>query len=201
MVAVIPSRMASTRFPGKPLADAKPARPMVQHVYEQCRHPRLTRSIASIVATDDRRSSSRRSRRFGGEAVMTSPDHPNGTSRIAEVAESAIPCSIVVNVQGDEPMIDPEAIDLAVDQNAAGGRSRTLRWRLWPARSPRTRTPTTRISSRPCVKQGRPSPRPSREKAISTRPDFGDIPEGNPAASPRRSLRLRTRLSPALRER
>jgi 3-deoxy-manno-octulosonate cytidylyltransferase (CMP-KDO synthetase) len=51
---------------------------------------------------------------FGGEAVMTSPDHPNGTSRVAEVAKS-IPCIIVVNVQGDEPMIDPEVIDLAVE--------------------------------------------------------------------------------------
>ncbi len=110
VVAVIPARMASTRFPGKPLA-SKTGRPMIQHVHERASRATLVDRV--LVATDDRAIHDAVTG-FGGEAIMTSAAHPNGTSRIAEAIE-AIPCSIVVNVQGDEPMIDPKTIDLAVE--------------------------------------------------------------------------------------
>ncbi len=109
VVAVIPARMASTRFPGKPLAD-ETGKPMIQHVCEQAAKATLVDRV--LVATDDQRILDA-VERFGGEAVLTDAEHPNGTSRIAEVAEG-LDCSIVVNVQGDEPLIDPHTIDLAV---------------------------------------------------------------------------------------
>jgi len=109
VVAVIPSRMASTRFPGKPLAAAS-GKPMVQHVHERASAARLVDKV--IVATSDPEIIEAVDA-FGGEAVMTDPGHTNGTSRIAEVAEG-LSCEIIVNVQGDEPMIDPETIDLVV---------------------------------------------------------------------------------------
>ena len=108
-VVVIPSRYASSRFPGKPLALIA-GRPMIQHVYERARRARLVDTV--LVATDDERIADA-VRAFGGEAVMTSPDHPTGTDRIAEVV-AGIECDIVVNVQGDEPCIAPEAIDAMV---------------------------------------------------------------------------------------
>lgn len=110
VVAVIPSRMASTRFPGKPLADAT-GKPMVQHVYERAL---AAESIDRVLVATSDEAIIDAVRAFGGEAVLTAADHPNGTSRIAEVITN-LPCAIVVNVQGDEPMIDPEAIDLVVD--------------------------------------------------------------------------------------
>ena len=109
VVAVIPARMASTRFPGKPLA-AETGKPMIQHVCEQAKKARLVDRV--LVATDDRRILEA-VHGFGGEAVLTSSEHPNGTSRIAEVAEQ-LAAAVVVNVQGDEPMIDPDTIDLVV---------------------------------------------------------------------------------------
>ena len=109
VVAVIPARMASTRFPGKPLA-CETGKPMIQHVHEQATRATLVDRV--VVATDDQAIHDAVID-FGGEALMTSPKHPNGTSRIAEAIEG-IPCSIVVNVQGDEPMIDPATIDLAI---------------------------------------------------------------------------------------
>ena len=108
-VAVIPTRMASTRFPGKALADAT-GKPMVQHVFERASEARLIDRV--LVATDDQRILEA-VERFGGEAVMTAEAHPNGTSRIAEVAQD-LECAMIVNVQGDEPMIEPETIDLLV---------------------------------------------------------------------------------------
>lgn len=121
-LAVIPARFASTRFPGKPLADAT-GKPLIRHVVERVR---LTRSIGRIiVATDDRRILDA-VRSFGCEAVMTG-EHPNGTSRIAEVVaslgEHVEPGQIIVNVQGDEPDIEPSVIDelvagLAADPDA-----------------------------------------------------------------------------------
>jgi 3-deoxy-manno-octulosonate cytidylyltransferase (CMP-KDO synthetase) len=108
-VVVIPSRYASSRFPGKPLVPIA-GRPMIQHVYERARQARLVDTV--LVATDDERIADA-VRTFGGEAVMTSPDHPTGTDRIAEVV-AEIDCDIVVNVQGDEPCIAPEAIDAMV---------------------------------------------------------------------------------------
>lgn len=109
-LAVIPARFASTRFPGKPLADAT-GKPLIRHVVERVR---LTRSVGRIiVATDDRRILDA-VRAFGCEAVMTG-EHSNGTSRIAEVVASlgqhVEPEQIIVNVQGDEPDIEPAVID------------------------------------------------------------------------------------------
>lgn len=107
-VAVIPARFGSTRFPGKPLA-AKTGKPLIQHVYEQAAKARSVDRI--IVATDDRRIADAVIA-FGGEAVMTG-EHPNGTSRIAEVA-ATLTCEVIVNVQGDEPAMEPGLIDAAV---------------------------------------------------------------------------------------
>lgn len=110
VIAVIPARFGSTRFPGKPLV-ARTGKPLIQHVCEQAAKSRSVGRI--IVATDDDRILAA-VRGFGGEAVMTREDHPNGTSRIAEVA-AGLDCEIIVNVQGDEPSIEPELIDAAVD--------------------------------------------------------------------------------------
>jgi len=113
-VAVIPARFGSTRFPGKPLAD-RTGKPLIQHVYEQViRARRLDRVV---VATDDDRIL-QAVRRFGGEAVMTRGDHLNGTTRAAE-AVANIDADPVVNVQGDEPDIDPSHIDRAMETLAA----------------------------------------------------------------------------------
>ncbi|HCD31021.1 MAG TPA: 3-deoxy-manno-octulosonate cytidylyltransferase, partial [Phycisphaerales bacterium] len=110
-VAVIPARYQSSRFPGKPLAD-ETGKPLIQHVVEQVRKARLIDQI--IVATDDQRIFDA-VKAFGGDVMMTSSDHPNGTSRIAEVAAN-LPedADLIVNVQGDEPDIEPEVIDQLV---------------------------------------------------------------------------------------
>lgn len=109
VTAVIPARYASTRFPGKPLADIL-GKPMIQRVYERTA---LSQSVTRvIVATDDERIR-RAVEGFGGEVRMTRPDHPTGTDRLAEVA-AGIETDLVVNVQGDEPLIDPRMIDQAV---------------------------------------------------------------------------------------
>ena len=108
VAAVIPARWASSRFPGKPLAGIL-GKPMIQCVVEQARKAETIREV--IVATDDRRIFDA-VKGFGGEAMMTSPDHASGTDRVAEASQS-LDCEIVVNVQGDEPMIPPENIDLA----------------------------------------------------------------------------------------
>jgi len=109
IVAVIPSRFGSTRFPGKSLALIRD-KPMVQWVYERAKRSTLLDRV--IVATDDQRIL-KAVKAFGGEAVMTGAEHATGTDRIAEVART-IDCDIVVNVQGDEPLIDPDMIDAAV---------------------------------------------------------------------------------------
>ncbi|MDR1990349.1 MAG: 3-deoxy-manno-octulosonate cytidylyltransferase [Acidobacteriaceae bacterium] len=106
IVAVIPARYASTRFPGKPLADIN-GRPMIEHVYR--RVAASTRVSRVIVATDDLRIATR-VMEFGGQVKLTSIDHQSGTDRLAEVA-AGLTCDILVNVQGDEPLIDPRAID------------------------------------------------------------------------------------------
>jgi 3-deoxy-manno-octulosonate cytidylyltransferase (CMP-KDO synthetase) len=110
IVAIIPARFGSTRLPGKPLSDIH-GKPMIQHVYERARRARRVDRV--LVATDDARIADA-VREFGGEAVMTSPDHASGTDRLAEAAR-AVDAEIVVNVQGDEPMLDPSAIDAAVE--------------------------------------------------------------------------------------
>lgn len=112
IVAIIPARLGSTRFPGKVLA-AETGKPLIQHVVERAwRSSRLSRVI---VATDDDRVASAVSA-FGGEIVMTRADHPNGTSRLGEAAArlNLKPHDIIVNVQGDEPEIESEAIDAAI---------------------------------------------------------------------------------------
>lgn len=111
VVVVIPARYASTRFPGKALAKIR-GKPMVQWVYERASKARKVSRV--IVATDDERIL-KAVKAFGGEAVMTSPEHPTGTDRVAEVAECFLPyADAIVNVQGDEPLIEPAEIDAAV---------------------------------------------------------------------------------------
>jgi 3-deoxy-manno-octulosonate cytidylyltransferase (CMP-KDO synthetase) len=110
-VAIIPARWASTRFPGKPLAMLA-GRPLVQHVWERClRAKKLSRVI---VATDDMRIAEV-AFDFGAEVTLTSPKHPTGSDRLAEVAKKLTGVSIILNVQGDEPLIDPRLIDRLVD--------------------------------------------------------------------------------------
>jgi 3-deoxy-manno-octulosonate cytidylyltransferase (CMP-KDO synthetase) len=105
-IGIIPARYGSTRLPGKPLKDIC-GKPMIQHVYERaCRARSLDRVI---VATDDVRIADV-VRSFGGEAELTRADHPTGSDRVAEIAKKH-DCGIVVNIQGDEPMILPEIID------------------------------------------------------------------------------------------
>jgi 3-deoxy-manno-octulosonate cytidylyltransferase (CMP-KDO synthetase) len=109
VLAVIPARYQATRLPGKILADIA-GRPMIEHVYR--RASSASRVHAVIVATDDERIAAA-VRAFGGAALLTRADHASGTDRIAEVV-GQLPCRAVVNVQGDEPLIDPETIDAAV---------------------------------------------------------------------------------------
>jgi 3-deoxy-D-manno-octulosonate cytidylyltransferase len=109
VLAVIPVRWGSTRFPGKALADLS-GRPLVEHVW---RHATAARSIDRVVvATDDERIRAAVTA-FGGEAVMTADTHQSGTDRVAEVALTT-PCRIVVNIHGDEPLLGPGARDAAV---------------------------------------------------------------------------------------
>jgi 3-deoxy-manno-octulosonate cytidylyltransferase (CMP-KDO synthetase) len=105
-IVVIPARYASTRFPGKPLALLK-GMPIIQHVYQNSLNAKLANEV--VVATDSE-TIFEKVLSFGGKAVMTSPEHQSGTDRIAEVA-AALNCDIMVNVQGDEPLIRPEMID------------------------------------------------------------------------------------------
>lgn len=109
VIVVIPSRYGSTRLPGKPLVQLA-GKPMVQHVYERAKRAQTVHRV--IVATDDQRIMDAVAA-FGGEARMTRSDHRTGTERIAEVAVHE-PGDVFVNVQGDEPLIDPVAIDTAV---------------------------------------------------------------------------------------
>ena len=105
-IAIIPARYASTRFEGKPLADIL-GKPMVQHVYERASQSKLLNAV--IVATDDHRIYDA-VKSFGGNVEMT-PDCPTGTDRVTIVAKK-IECDTVVNIQGDEPLLEPEQIDL-----------------------------------------------------------------------------------------
>ncbi|MDQ2733128.1 MAG: 3-deoxy-manno-octulosonate cytidylyltransferase [Armatimonadota bacterium] len=109
-IGVIPARFASTRFPGKPLALIG-GKPMIQWVYEGARKARSLQRV--LVATDDERIAEA-VRSFGGESMLTSAEHACGTDRLAEVAGRAPNAGILVNIQGDEPLIRPESIDLAV---------------------------------------------------------------------------------------
>jgi len=110
IIAIIPARYASTRFPGKPLAMIN-GKPIIQYVFEAASKASLINRV--IVATDDERIF-RKVKEFGGEAWMTSSNHISGTDRISEVAKK-IDADIIVNVQGDEPLIEPEVINQAVE--------------------------------------------------------------------------------------
>lgn len=102
---VIPARMASTRFPGKPLCDLA-GKPMVQWVFERSMESGVADKV--LIATPDQEIVDR-CKAFGADAMLTRPDHPSGTDRIAEVAEKH-PADVYVNVQGDEPLINPLSI-------------------------------------------------------------------------------------------
>jgi 3-deoxy-manno-octulosonate cytidylyltransferase (CMP-KDO synthetase) len=108
-VAVIPARFASTRFPGKPLADLG-GRPLIEHVYRNVADCRAIGTV--VVATDDERIK-QAVEAFGGRVQMTHAAHVSGTDRVAEVARG-LDCDIVVNVQGDEPLVDPRMIEEAL---------------------------------------------------------------------------------------
>ena len=105
IIGIVPARYASTRFPGKLLAPIA-GKPLIQHVVERCKKAKSLNEV--IVATDDARIAGV-AKKFC-RVEMTRADHPSGTDRIAEVAAHC-PCDAVVNIQGDEPMIDPAVID------------------------------------------------------------------------------------------
>jgi 3-deoxy-manno-octulosonate cytidylyltransferase (CMP-KDO synthetase) len=110
IVAIIPARFASTRLPGKPLSLIQ-GKTMIERVHERARAAKRPDRV--LVATDDERIAAA-VRGFGGEAFLTSPHHASGTDRLAEVART-LEAEIVVNVQGDEPLLDPAGIDAAAE--------------------------------------------------------------------------------------
>lgn len=109
IAAIIPARYQASRFPGKPLAKIA-GKTMIKRVHEQVKKVRGLDRV--IVATDDDRIRAE-VERFGGEFVMTRNDHPSGTDRLAEVAEKHPEIDVIVNVQGDEPLIDPLNVEQA----------------------------------------------------------------------------------------
>ena len=110
VLGVIPARYASTRLPGKPLVPLA-GKPMIEHVWSRVRQASLLSGV--VVATDDDRIGAA-VRAFGGEVALTRSDHRSGTERVAEVAFLHKDADVLVNVQGDEPLIEPAAIDQAV---------------------------------------------------------------------------------------
>jgi 3-deoxy-manno-octulosonate cytidylyltransferase (CMP-KDO synthetase) len=109
-IAIIPARLESTRLPGKILIEIE-GKSLIQHVYERVKQAATLRRI--IVATDSAKIAET-VEKFGGTAMRTRGDHQSGTDRLAEVANQLDPDAIIVNVQGDEPMIEPAVIDQAV---------------------------------------------------------------------------------------
>lgn len=108
IIGIIPARYASTRFPGKPLIDIE-GKSMIQRVYEQASKAKALTDV--VVATDDERIK-QHVEAFGGKAVMTSEDHPSGTDRCWDALQQMDgEYKYVVNIQGDEPFIDPQQID------------------------------------------------------------------------------------------
>ena len=126
-IGVIPSRWGSTRFPGKPLHNIC-GKPMVQWVVEAVKRARTLDDV--IVATDDERIASA-VRSFGGTAVMTPSDLPSGTDRVARAAAPVADDDIIINIQGDEPLIDPVLIDQLADRMASD-----LKWSMATAACP-----------------------------------------------------------------
>jgi 3-deoxy-manno-octulosonate cytidylyltransferase (CMP-KDO synthetase) len=115
VLAVIPARYASTRFPGKPLTPIA-GKTMIERVWERARRASLVSRV--VVATDDERIAAA-VRSFGGEVAHTRGDHRSGTERVAEVAAATPDAEIVANVQGDMPLIEPGAIDAAIEAVSA----------------------------------------------------------------------------------
>ena len=111
VTVIIPARWASTRFPGKPLVKLR-GKPLVQHVWERANRAKRVGRI--IIATDDMRIAEA-AFDFGEEVALTSPKHPTGTDRLAEVVQQLKSASIILNVQGDEPDIAPSTIDRLVE--------------------------------------------------------------------------------------
>lgn len=110
IIGVIPARYESSRFPGKPLADIC-GKPMIWHVYQRCKMVKDFDDV--LVATDDDRILNT-CRELGLEAMLTSHEHRTGTDRIGEVAES-IEADLIINIQGDEPLLEPETIRAAIE--------------------------------------------------------------------------------------
>lgn len=107
ILCVIPARYASTRLPGKPLANIA-GKSMIQHVYERASQARRP---AKVLVATDHDEVYQAVKDFGGQVLMTSPDHPTGTDRLAEVARACPEYELIINVQGDEPLIEPAVID------------------------------------------------------------------------------------------
>jgi 3-deoxy-manno-octulosonate cytidylyltransferase (CMP-KDO synthetase) len=129
-IAIIPARFNSTRFPGKVLAEID-GKTLIEHVYRRVEQATLVGGVR--VATDHKRIADE-VRRFGGTAIMTRDDHSCGTDRLAEAVENLDPDSLIINVQGDEPMIDPSDIDQAITAARIGDAEMvTLMTKLDPA--------------------------------------------------------------------
>jgi len=111
-VGVIPARWGSTRFPGKPLHPIS-GKPLLKHVWERCVRAKSLDLV--VIATDDMRIASA-AFDWGAEVALTSPRHRSGTNRVAEVAKKTTQFSYVINIQGDEPLIDPRLIDRLVEK-------------------------------------------------------------------------------------
>ena len=109
-IGIIPARFASTRFPGKVLARIA-GKPMIQWVYERAMQANLLQKV--VVATDEEKVK-QAVEQFGGIAFMTSKKHETGTDRVAEIAKE-IEADVIVNIQGDEPLISPQAIDALIE--------------------------------------------------------------------------------------
>lgn len=114
-VGILPARWGSTRFPGKPLHPIA-GKPLIRHVWERCNA--CSRLDDLVIATDDQRIVEA-AIGFGAKVVMTSSDHPTGTDRLAEAVTSLPEAEIVINIQGDEPLIDPSLIDALAETMAA----------------------------------------------------------------------------------
>src|SRR6266513_4406214 len=110
-VGIIPARWDSTRFPGKPLYSIA-GKPLLRHVWERCLRAKNLDSV--IIATDDMRIAEA-AFDWGAEVALTSPRHHSGTDRVAEVAKKAKDFSLIINIQGDEPLTEPALLDRFVD--------------------------------------------------------------------------------------
>ena len=111
-VGIIPARWSSTRFPGKPLYHIA-GKPLLRHVLERCLRARALDSV--IIATDDMRIANA-AFDWGAEIALTSPRHHSGTDRVAEVAKKATEFAYIINIQGDEPLVDPRLINRLVSK-------------------------------------------------------------------------------------